>query len=184
MRWCGVRQPGTEDIAGFVAEATPERLEHPRPAVGGRAAAESQHHGLGTGVQCGHQELAGSIGGRSGRGPRRRSWLGQQVQAGGLRQLDDGRRPPRGEDCRHRVTERSKDRDFARAEPARDGGLDGPFASVGDGQVTTRRPGWASVMPEARDMATSRAVSDPLNLSGATRTARRVFEVTGPRVTG
>ena len=46
----GVRQSGAEDVAGLVVEATPERLQHPRPAVSRRAAAESQHDRLGAGL--------------------------------------------------------------------------------------------------------------------------------------
>ncbi len=119
--------------ACVVAERRPERLQHPRSAVGGRAAAQSQHDPRGARVERGHQELARSVRRGNGRCLRRGTRVREQVQAGGLGQLDDGRRPLGGEDCLHRLTERPPDRDAAGTEPARDGGLDGPLASIGHG---------------------------------------------------
>ena len=122
----GVQQPGAE------------RREHPRAAVGRRAAPDPEHDGACTGVQSGPQQFAGAVG-RGGQ--RHQDAPGQSLEPGGLGHLHDGGGVPQGERRGDGRSRRAGHRHLTALEPRGDGGVHGPVSPVGDGQRLDPRTG-------------------------------------------
>jgi hypothetical protein len=164
----GRRRPAGERRPGPVVHPRAEGLQHAGAAVGAGAAADSQDDPCATGVQRRADDLSHPEARRpQGLGAP----AGQQAQAAHPSQLDDrqlaaaavgrgdrlARRPARAHG--HPLESAAIGRVQGAVPPSADG-------HAGDGRAVARHP------PQARGdvPATSAAVSEPLNLSGATST--------------
>ncbi len=156
-----------------VEEARPQRRQRARTAVAGCAAADAQHDPAGAAVERVAQQLAGPARGRSARPAR----TGQREARGGghldHRQLAlRGRRPPRP--ARRAVPRRAVR--ARRAPPARKAAtVPSPPSAIGTRLHSTS--GTTSRSPAASAAATAAASRLPLNLSGATTTRTRRYDL-------
>ncbi len=122
---------GADGFAGRVEEAGAERGEHAGAAVGGGAAADAEDDGGGTGVQGGAEQFAGAVRGGGERGELAGR---EELEAGGLRHLDDRGGAAQRERGGDRVADRSRHRRLVALEPGGDGRRDGAVAAVRDGE--------------------------------------------------
>lgn len=129
------RAAGAHGGTGGVQEAGAERGEHAGAAVGGGAAADAEDDGGRPGVQGRAEQFTGAV---RGRGQRSEHAGREELEARGLRHLDDRGGAAQGEGRRDLFTERSRDPYLAAFESGRDGRGDGAVAAVRHGQCLHR----------------------------------------------
>ena len=164
--------PGPTGSPSASRKRRAERGQHSGAAVGRGAAADAEDDRAGARVERGAQQLAGAV---RGRGERGEDALGQQLEAGGLGHLHDGRA----------AAQRVRRRDLVPERPGRPAPRGARIRPPPPPRPCRRRrprraaprpaaPGATRRRPAVTRSATCTAVSEPLNLSAAMSTRSAV----------